>query len=237
MKNVSKILFVLSLLMLAGCAILATPAVFRKRTLEKDFVFGEPEVRTHKQALENLLLSEALDDTEKEESRKKVVEGFCLFRGEGIEVNIEKALGIWTIEAEKGYPPAEYLIARCYQEGHGLSSDDDKAFKYSKLAADKGYPPAQHYIAAYHYSKGIGVEKNLSKAFTYLHSAAETGIREAITGVGIHYNLGLGVKKDVREARRWWRLARAKGCRVAEHNLIATDPCCPCECCLGCTVM
>ncbi len=67
-------------------------------------------------------------------------------------------------------------------------------------------------LAAYHnmgnlYRKGLGVEKDLPKAFELYLYAAERGHVEDMSNVGYMYMQGQGVKQDYAQALKWLSLA------------------------------
>ena len=79
--------------------------------------------------------------------------------------NYEKALEIWTVQAEKGSKEALYNIGLLYFFGNGVEKNLPLAFEYCQNAALMGSPRAQNNLA-FMYIKGLGVEKS------YIHSYA-----------------------------------------------------------------
>ncbi|GBC20487.2 kinase-like domain-containing protein [Rhizophagus irregularis DAOM 181602=DAOM 197198] len=57
------------------------------------------------------------------------------------------------------------------------------------------------------YTNGIGIEKNLEKAFYWYKKAAENGDKEAQFNLWVCYKEGIGVKKDEVKASYWYQKA------------------------------
>jgi TPR repeat protein len=75
----------------------------------------------------------------------------------------EKAIELWKIAAKKGYAPAQYNLANCYQDGVIVKKNYKKAVKLYQLAVDQGDLYAYNNLA-YCYMHGKGVKKDLKKA-------------------------------------------------------------------------
>ena len=55
----------------------------------------------------------------------------------------------------------------------------------------------------YLYRNGIGVEKDLTKAFELNLKAANSGDSSAMFNVGKKYEMGIGIDKDTSKANYW----------------------------------
>jgi TPR repeat protein len=77
-------------------------------------------------------------------------------------------------------------------------------------AISEGHSMAAHALATWYYF-GIGVRKDLARAFALEKIAARHGIGEAIHNVASSYEKGKGVKKDLRRAYLAYRKAWACG--------------------------
>lgn len=63
---------------------------------------------------------------------------------------------------------------------------------------------------AYLYGNGIGVEKDLTKAFKWILEAANSG--DPSGNIGKKYENGIGISKDMEKANYWLEKAdKAKG--------------------------
>ncbi len=94
---------------------------------------------------------------------------------------------------------------------------EEKPLEPIIAAAEKGDAEAQYRLAQA-YIRGIGVKKNLTKAFEFIKQAAEQGHAEAIGGVGYFHANGFGVKKDLALAAEWFRKGAEKGGAKAQLN-------------------
>lgn len=86
----------------------------------------------------------------------------------------------------------------------------DKCFEGHLPLAEKGYPLAECQIG-YFYFDGLGVEKDLSKAFYWTERAAQHGDRDGQYNLAWFYEEGLGTAPDMERAKRWYCRAAAQG--------------------------
>ncbi|MEM1244447.1 MAG: hypothetical protein AAGG80_06490, partial [Pseudomonadota bacterium] len=121
--------------------------------------------------------------------------------------------------AEKGYPPAQILLAEFYLRQAQTNPHAEKiAFNYINKAAEKGMPKAQ-FILGNMYEKGVGINKNAKLAYKNYHRAAHQGYVPAIVNLGNAYAKGIGVKQDEKQALYWWRQAARHYNPAAEYNI------------------
>lgn len=100
----------------------------------------------------------------------------------------------------------EELINKYY-----LTGQYDKCFEGHLKLAEKGYPLAECQIG-YFYLEGLGVEKDIEKAFYWTERAAEHGDRDSQYNLAeIFYEAGLFVERDMEKAKEWYRLAANDG--------------------------
>ena len=92
----------------------------------------------------------------------------------------EKALKVWTVEAEKGNKEALYNIGLLYFFGNGVQKNLTLAFNYCKKAAFMGSSRAQNNLA-YMYIKGLGVDKS----YVYSYAWALVAIKNGYNSQGI----------------------------------------------------
>lgn len=170
----------------------------------------------------------------------------------------------WKKSSESGDLDAKFLTACCYMFGyHGIKSEakakqllhqaaDDghnlsliylgtlskpspsESHSYFKKAMENGNLLAAEYLAAL-YREGIGVEKDLKRAFelsTYACSGKEK-IPCALNSVGLSYLYGYGVKQDQRVAHEFFQKSAAEANGDAYYYLgscfleglgVAADP-------------
>lgn len=80
--------------------------------------------------------------------------------------------------------------------------------RWYKRASEYGHAEAQYQLA-HCYSKGLGVEKNLSMAAKWFMKSAEQGNADAQCQVGYCYLLGLGLPRDEIEGYAYLNMASA----------------------------
>jgi TPR repeat protein len=85
-------------------------------------------------------------------------------------------------------------------------------------AAERGDAEAQFNLGMM-YSAGLGIEKDDSAAFRWIHKAAEQGHKEAEFILGLMFDEGVGAAKDESQALTWYRKAADHGERRAQYQL------------------
>jgi len=96
--------------------------------------------------------------------------GWMYHKGQGCERDNEKAITLFSEAAEKGDAEALYGKASIYYE----RKEYKKAFQYLEESMEKGYLPAIRWTGAMYYL-GLGVEKDLHKAYDILDIASKAG--------------------------------------------------------------
>ncbi|WP_434353459.1 tetratricopeptide repeat protein [Psychrobacter sp. HD31] len=94
----------------------------------------------------------------------------------------------------------------------------DELTRYAKKGSDQ----AQFYLAK-RLQKGIGVERNTSKAVKWYTKAAEQGVTPAQLNLGMMYAIGDGVKVNEAKARYWLEKAAQRGDNRASFALAMID--------------
>ena len=88
------------------------------------------------------------------------------------------------------------------------------------MAAAKKDPSAEYNLGIC-YERGLGIEKDMSKAASLYKSAADHGHTGAQYNLGVFYEHGLGgFAVDKKEAARFYRMATEAGDEDALHNLL-----------------
>lgn len=85
--------------------------------------------------------------------------------------------------------------------------------------AESGDVHAQNELGVAYFNglKGLGMNKE--EGVRWLMLAAEKGLAETQTYVGMAYYVGLGVEQSFEAAFNWWKKAARKGHNVAIYNL------------------
>ena len=95
----------------------------------------------------------------------------------------------------KEFDACNELIERYWKTGQY-----EQCFRGHLQLAEKGYPLAECQVG-YFYLEGIGVQKNLEKAFYWTERAAQHGDRDAQFNLGWFYENGIVVAKDLEQFR------------------------------------
>ena len=98
----------------------------------------------------------------------------------------------------KEFDACNELIERYWKTGQY-----EQCFRGHLQLAEKGYPLAECQVG-YFYLEGIGVQKNLEKAFYWTERASQHGDRDAQFNLGWFYENGIVVPKDLKWAERWY---------------------------------
>ena len=69
------------------------------------------------------------------------------------------------------------------------------------------------------YTNGAGVPQDYGEARRWYRMAAEQGLAEAQSSLGLIYDNGTGVPQDYGEAARWYRMAAEQGLAEAQNSL------------------
>lgn len=116
--------------------------------------------------------------------------------------------------ASSYYKPCKELeICEELIEKYWHSKEFDKCFEGHLVLAEQGYPLAECQVG-YFYLDGIGVEKDLEKAFYWTERAAIHGDRDGQFNMAYLYEHGLGVDVDMEKVKYWSKLAA-----LQDHDL------------------
>lgn len=95
----------------------------------------------------------------------------------------------------------------------------DEAFKIWEPVAATGDPDAQYGMALLYENGGTTFDADINKSVSLYKQAAEQGLREAQTNLGLIYAEGRGVPQDVGAAASLWQSAAQAGHDMAQFNL------------------
>ena len=84
--------------------------------------------------------------------------------------------------------------------------------------ASRGHAKSQYHLAVL-YRKGLGVKKDLEKAFMWFRRAAEKGHPLAQYNLGIMYQKGWGTDRNTTEAETWFRRAAKQDVAIAKEKI------------------
>jgi TPR repeat protein len=72
--------------------------------------------------------------------------GWLYANGNGLRVNIPKAVYWWGQAAKKGHSDAMFALALAYTQGEGIKQDEEKAMHWYLKAADRGHEDAREIL-------------------------------------------------------------------------------------------
>lgn len=113
-------------------------------------------------------------------------------------------------------------IAEIYMKGqHNGKPDMQEGVRWLKIAADKNgsFSGRVQCDLATHYFMGVGVPRDLSKAFYYYSLSAKNGFVEGMYYLGLAYENGEGTSVDIPKAIEWYKKAANQGHAGAANNL------------------
>ena len=151
---------------------------------------------------------------------------YYYYNGFGVEEDKAQAFNCWHKAGKKGHVLSLYNAALCYQKGDGVKKDAAKAFNLLKKAAAQGSQTAQKEIDSLTkfsgnikqagkeeakaqfcigecYLQGIGVKRDLKKAFQWFNKSAIQGQAEAQLALSSFYAKGISVKRDMKKSLEW----------------------------------
>lgn len=162
-----------------------------------------------------------------------------LERGTGLLQNYTEALQWFTAAARQGHRPAQQRLGHYYHSGLGGVQDRAAARHWLEQAAREGQEgTATDWSAADRaqvlmdlaavLEQGAGQNEtgqnetkqaDLRRAAELYRQAADLGLLEAVTSLGVMYQNGSGMAQDFAEALRLYEQAAAAGQARAQNNL------------------
>ena len=116
--------------------------------------------------------------SKKDDARCHFALGTYYYFGDGgFDIDMARALELFERGANRGYGPAEYMLALMYRDGNGVNADIQKALAYLNNAAIRCVPQAQEDLGEY--LKGRGQSDSLVDAAAWYAMAASHGSETA----------------------------------------------------------
>lgn len=69
--------------------------------------------------------------------------GVCYIKGDGVELDLKKAVLWWQKAADRNYAEAQYYLGLCYVNGSGIEKNNEKAKELWTKAAENGNKKAK----------------------------------------------------------------------------------------------
>lgn len=138
--------------------------------------------------------------------------------GDGVPIDIEKAVYWYRKAAEQGYADAQNGLGICYRNGDGVEYNSELGVYWYRKAANQGHADAQYNLGEC-YLYGLGVKKDEQQAVYWFRKAAAQGHLGVLYNLGECYLYGLGVEKDEQQALNFYRKAAQNGVPRAKKKL------------------
>ncbi len=134
------------------------------------------------------------------------------------------AIKLWSVEAAKGDPDAQFNLAQAYKLGRGVPQDLTMAESLYKQAADRGHLQAADFYGLLLFQRG-----EHAAAMPYVKAAADHGEPRAQYFLGLSYFNGDSIAKDWVRAYALVSLATQQGLAPAKSALAQMDQYIPIE--------
>jgi TPR repeat protein len=142
--------------------------------------------------------------------------------GQGVEQNYQAALHYYEIAANNGLQSAMFNLGRFHQFGWGVPADFSRALQLYLMAADRGHAMSQLLVGQALLLGQDGTAVDEVAGFAWMLRAAEQGVLQAQTEVGLRYLVGKGVDADEAKAQYWNRQAAIQGQPRAQLRLASS---------------
>lgn len=120
--------------------------------------------------------------------------------------NTTKAMRLFTLSAESGHAPAQFMLGYILETGHGgVDKDLHRAAAWYKAAAEQGLTDAQLNLGLM-YLAGRGVDRQMVLAHMWLAIAREFGDNRAVEALGLAEQAmsPLQIEQAERLAKEWF---------------------------------
>lgn len=134
----------------------------------------------------------------------------------------EEGAALLRRAADRGFPMAQYRLAKLYERGEGVRTDLTVARQWTERAAAAGNRRAMHDLGVY-FARGEGAPRDEAAAFRWFRQAAELGVADSQYNLGILYQQGRGVGASASEALFWFMVAARQGDQDASERVTALE--------------
>ncbi|MBK8542743.1 MAG: SEL1-like repeat protein [Caulobacteraceae bacterium] len=124
--------------------------------------------------------------------------------------------------ADRGFPMAQYRLAKLYERGEGVPADLTIARQWTERSAGAGNRRAMHDLGVY-FARGEGAPLDEAAAFRWFRQAAELGVADSQYNLGVLYQQGRGVNASASEALFWFMVAARQGDQDAGARATALE--------------
>lgn len=177
--------------------------------IQKDFSDGSAALK-NKEALNlhNLGFQYQTGSHYRDGSEEKLTDQSVILKGEGSEIDYEKAFSFYTKAAEMGYVQSMFNLAVFYEAGWHVEKSEADAVRWLRKAAEQGHTYSEEKLGNYLYYGAAGVPSDKDAAVRYWLSAAQKGNKRAQYEYGQMLLNKEGATDDERtEGEAWLRKA------------------------------
>lgn len=125
---------------------------------------------------------------------EQVLWGKILLNSVFVPADPAQAFSWFSIAAQTGYGPALNMLGRCYHFGWGVEENLPESADYYAKAAAAGDEWGRYNLAILH-MRGLGMARNLAKAFQLFQIGAHNGHAKSMNIMARFYEEGWVVKK------------------------------------------
>lgn len=203
---------------------------------EFDFIEVSIKEKIEEELNRRKLEKEARERAEREEQRKAeekkkleaAEEGDRIAQYEMGEIyryrkDYQEAIKWHQKAASQGYGPSIEAIGDFYYYGTGVKKDRIESCKWYEKAALRGCKNSKSKmdsVRTYHSrARSFYDRKQYVEAYNNYKMAADEGLLNAISSVGVCKLLGIGTNKDEQEAIRWFQMAADHESDYGQYNL------------------
>lgn len=134
----------------------------------------------------------------------------------------QEGINLLRRAADRGFPMAQYRLAKVYERGEGVPADLTVARQWTERAAASGNRRAMHDLGVY-FARGEGAPLDEAAAFRWFRQAAELGVADSQYNLGVLYAQGRGVNASPSEALFWFLVASRQGDQDAGARATALE--------------
>lgn len=129
--------------------------------------------------------------------------GWLFANGNGLRVNVPKAVYWWGQSANRGHVEAMFALALAYTHGEGIKRDDEEAMRWYMKAANQGHEDAREIIKVKVREQAKSVKPYLDTLLSKTWLGEQVQIKSQRVnlrkGPGTHF----GVQKQVQQGDRF----------------------------------
>jgi TPR repeat protein len=136
--------------------------------------------------------------------------GVCYDNGKGVQQNSIKAVKFYEKAAEFDHINSIFNLATCFICGDGINQDYKKAVELYHRIIELTDDSKTYFRLFYHYSSGIGIERNILQSIQFLIKSATLSYQESFVHIGLLLLNGTFITKNEEGAASYFRKSSEK---------------------------